>query len=395
MKRLSLAAAFAAALLATGCSGFKPNGEYSDLRGRVFSLYYNSPLENAEVSVPGYSASVRTNAQGYFELKGLPTEWHETVVSAPSHRTLKRQVQLDPFGSKYVEFWVGDGPAGKPEIVFERNYDIWLTDQYGMQQRNLTEKYARNIYRTHPVWSGDKQQIGFVAYDGTQRLSTDDGIWTMQADGTMARRVAGIKDNGRVYHLDWSHDGSKFLYMLQNRMFIFDTFQGNIDGLSSFLARPGSYENYESGPVWTPDGSTIVTSAHNLDYAVNFRFENNVRQIFVMNQQGVQRKQLTREGDNYAPAVSPDGREIAYISSISGQPEVWIMGLDGSNPRQITHMKAKLVGQPRWTKDGQFLLFTSNHMQQYRSARPKELWIVDRFGNTPRMVTNDAARADG
>jgi hypothetical protein len=34
-------------------------------------------------------------------------------------------------------------------------------------------------------------------------------------------------------------------------------------------------------------------------------------------------------------------------------------------------------------------------MQQYRAARPKELWIVDRFGNSPRMVTNDAARADG
>ncbi len=36
------------------------------------------------------------------------------------------------------------------------------------------------------------------------------------------------------------------------------------------------------------------------------------------------------------PAWSPDGSQIAYVSHLAGDDDVWVMGSDGSAPRNIT-----------------------------------------------------------
>ena len=71
------------------------------------------------------------------------------------------------------------------------------------------------------------------------------------------------------------------------------------------------------------------------------------------------------------------------------------MNINGSDPQQMTFMKAEQVGQPRWTSDDQYLLFTSSYMQKYKSKEPRELWAVDLIDRKPHMVTNDALHADG
>ena len=38
---------------------------------------------------------------------------------------------------------------------------------------------------------------------------------------------------------------------------------------------------------------------------------------------------------NYHPRISPDGREIAFVSDRGGQDNLWVMNADGSDPRLI------------------------------------------------------------
>lgn len=59
---------------------------------------------------------------------------------------------------------------------------------------------------------------------------------------------------------------------------------------------------------------------------------------------------------NYQPAVSPDGRTIAFVSDRKGQNNLWIMDADGANPRQVQHDLTARVNDPVWTPDGQYIL---------------------------------------
>ncbi|MEZ4698169.1 MAG: winged helix-turn-helix domain-containing protein [Rhodothermales bacterium] len=57
------------------------------------------------------------------------------------------------------------------------------------------------------------------------------------------------------------------------------------------------------------------------------------------------------------PAVSPDGRRIAWISDRSGSTNVWVAGVDDSQPMQLTRFADAHVGAPRWSRDGRMIVF--------------------------------------
>jgi eukaryotic-like serine/threonine-protein kinase len=59
------------------------------------------------------------------------------------------------------------------------------------------------------------------------------------------------------------------------------------------------------------------------------------------------------------PQYSPDGKHIAFQSDRSGDLEIWIANGDGSSPRQLTHLHAKISGYPRWSPDGKYIVFHS------------------------------------
>jgi Tol biopolymer transport system component len=61
---------------------------------------------------------------------------------------------------------------------------------------------------------------------------------------------------------------------------------------------------------------------------------------------------------DWDPAVSPDGKALAFISERSGAQEVWLCDLDGSNPRQLTPRAGADISGPQWSPDGQSIAVT-------------------------------------
>ncbi|MGH8081225.1 MAG: amidohydrolase family protein [Lysobacter sp.] len=79
------------------------------------------------------------------------------------------------------------------------------------------------------------------------------------------------------------------------------------------------------------------------------------------------------------PRFSPDGREIAFTSDRGGGNNLWRMRSDGSNPVAVTKEDFRLLNNPAWTPDGQYLI-GRKHFTGERSLGAGELWIYHAAG---------------
>jgi dipeptidyl aminopeptidase/acylaminoacyl peptidase len=70
-------------------------------------------------------------------------------------------------------------------------------------------------------------------------------------------------------------------------------------------------------------------------------------------------RQLTRSGRDMRARWSPDSKNIAFISSRSGNAAIYILSLEGGEPRKVVE-PADGVDNLLWSPDGKTLAFTSN-----------------------------------
>src|SRR2546423_2055068 len=126
---------------------------------------------------------------------------------------------------------------------------------------------------------------------------------------------------------------------------------------------------------WTPDGR-IVFDANT----------NGVADLWIIDADGNNRKQLTRGADARAPVVSPDGRYIVFSSVRESKRNLWRINSDGSNPKHLTSGFVDLL--PSFSPDSQWVLYSSLH-----SSGRLTLWKVAVEGGDPVQVSDSHAAA--
>jgi imidazolonepropionase-like amidohydrolase/Tol biopolymer transport system component len=85
------------------------------------------------------------------------------------------------------------------------------------------------------------------------------------------------------------------------------------------------------------------------------------------------------------PRFSPDGSEIAYTSDAGGGDNIWIMQADGSQPRPLTHEDFRLLNNPYWSPDGDYIL-ARKHFTTTRSLGTGEIWMYHRNGGGVALI---------
>ena len=85
------------------------------------------------------------------------------------------------------------------------------------------------------------------------------------------------------------------------------------------------------------------------------------------------------------PALSPDGRSVAYISNRDGHYNVYVGLVHGGEPVQITHDTA-MKARPSWSPDGGTLAYA-----QLNDSGEWDIWEVPALGGLPRKVVLNAA----
>ena len=150
------------------------------------------------------------------------------------------------------------------------------------------------------------------------------------------------------------------------------------------VSKPGESFNYKtqnfttSEGTWmnldvSPDGSTIVFDM--------------LGDIYSLPITGGKAKVL-RSGIPFEvqPRFSRDGKKIAFTSDAGGGDNLWVMNADGTNAKQVSKEDFRLMSNPAWMPDGNYIVGRKNFTSQ-RSAGAGEMWQYHISGGSGVQLT--------
>jgi WD40 repeat protein len=100
---------------------------------------------------------------------------------------------------------------------------------------------------------------------------------------------------------------------------------------------------------------------------------------------------ISNDTGDTAPAPSPDGAQIAFMSSGRDAPgnwELYMMNSDGSNVVRLTNNHAN-DGLPAWSPDGNTIAFASDRDGAWA------IWAMNRDGSNQRKLFDMGGSPDG
>jgi Tol biopolymer transport system component len=159
-------------------------------------------------------------------------------------------------------------------------------------------------------------------------VSRGGAIVSTAASGGSPRRLLAGTDAA------WSPDGTLLAYARNG-----DLWLANDDG-SGRRPLTRTPNATESEPSWSPAGKTI---------AYTVQFEDGSRRIRVLRLPFGTSDPLVGS-DSWSPAFSPDGKRLAFVSSRSGSPEVYVARADGTGAKPF-HTVDPTQPQPSDVRD--------------------------------------------
>jgi tol-pal system beta propeller repeat protein TolB len=234
-------------------------------------------------------------------------------------------------------------PGGNGKIVFASNERLFTIDPDGTDLTLIPNPLCEGL---EPDWAPNAQTIGFIHRCGPS--STFD-ISAINADGSgLTDLFASNTDDARI---DWSRDGSRFLFISDMRgnreIYVKNLVNGQVTNVSNNPAT-------DDWPAWSPHGNRIAFVSNR---GGNF-------EVYTMKANGTGVRNLTNhpaDDGNLSlggPSWSPDGRKIAFDSYRTGSPEVFSMNSCGRNVTQLTN--GGINQQPAWSPNGRLIAFTSD-----------------------------------
>src|SRR3981081_2813727 len=90
------------------------------------------------------------------------------------------------------------------------------------------------------------------------------------------------------------------------------------------------------------------------------------------------------------PALSPDGKSVAFTADVGGRRQVWMRLLAGGTPLQVTHDDADHQ-YPRWSPDSSSLIYFSPSQEPDGEGK---IWQISALGGTARPLVSSLGGAD-
>ncbi len=108
----------------------------------------------------------------------------------------------------------------------------------------------------------------------------------------------------------------------------------------------------------SPDGQWIAYNVREYSLKSNSYYSN----IFIQSVDGKSLRQITSANKkDLHPVWSPDGKSIAFVSNRDGSYQLYVMPLDGGEPRRVSKISTDVSpGEFHWSPDGKYIVFTTD-----------------------------------
>jgi serine/threonine-protein kinase len=202
-------------------------------------------------------------------------------------------VSLSPDGR-----WAALGAVGE-----DGNADVWISE---LARGTLTRLTTDPGQETHPLWSPGGQRVAYV----TDRSGSPEIVWrNADGSGSVETLLTPGAEADSLRPEGWSPDGTVLFFCLrQGRNVDFQDGSGNLDVGMVTVGEPDS---------WHPLLQTPAAEC--------------------------------------SPALSPDGRWLAYSSNETGGYQVYVQRFPEGTGRQQVSVTNGI--RPRWSDDGRTLVY--------------------------------------
>jgi dipeptidyl aminopeptidase/acylaminoacyl peptidase len=350
------------------------------------------------------------------------------VASVATAQAPARPVALDDF-SRFHDVgapvmspdgeWVLYTVSSADTAADRRNVDLWMVSWDGSRQVQLTFTPEDE---TAPAWSPDGRYISFLS--SRRGAARGSQVWVLDRSGGEARQLTKL--TGRISGYEWSPDAQRLVLVYRDeppqedrdkspividryqfkrdgvkyitgtartRLYLYDIAAGRLDPLTA----DGDYE--ESAPAWSPDGRRIAfVSNHDSNWE---RTRNN--DVFVVDARpGSKSRQLTSWPgiDGGSLAWSPDGSLIAFGRGSDPKFDfhnllrLAVVPSAGGEARVLTETLDRGTAAPVFSADG-FLLFTvADDRTQYLARVAASGGPVQRVVEGARVISQPSRVGD-
>jgi Tol biopolymer transport system component/DNA-binding winged helix-turn-helix (wHTH) protein len=267
------------------------------------------------------------------------------------------------------------------EIAFARHSDS--PGVSGIYIKQIGEDQLLQLTRSAtdwcPTWSPDGRYIAFSRYSNYGK--EEQAILIVSAIGGAERRLRF----GQPAHspLGWSPDGKFIAFTARDSdRGTFGISLLNVESLEERKLTDPTTQHQDWGPAFSPDGRQLAFVRSNGGYA-------SAAEIFTMPANGGTARRLTFDNTEIGPpAWTPDGLSILFSSARGGLPAIWRIAVSGGPPVQVAQAGVPSL-RPAVAPNGHRLAYE----QAMHSSSLWSLSIPERANSgSPKRVTASKGR---
>jgi len=209
--------------------------------------------------------------------------------------------------------------------IFFTSYRDNNPDLYAISlNRQRSPVSRRPGLNTSPSWSQAAQRLALtLSKDGNSE------IYTMNADGTGLARLT--QNSAADTAPAWSPDGSQIAFTSDDTGMP-EIYVMGANGSGRRKVSPGGYCD---SPAWSPDGQKLAY----------VKRENGGFNIYVLDLKSGNNSRITNGGDNFEPSWAPNSRHLVFASNRSGR-NLFLVNTQTKQAKQLT--KQGTFSSPEW-----------------------------------------------